>query len=398
MASYSIYSRPRKKNKPIFYVQFKKPDGAYTTAKSTGQTTRRAAVEWVENYLEKHGKPLPGRDVTFAAYAENFFDWNGAWATNKRVQGERLSISYAKGRADMLVKHVLPALGAEKLQSLDKIKIRNFRNELWSRGYSGSHINKALGIIRAVLTAAEDEGYIAAVPKIERAAERPKPKGILSIDEVRELFAVEWVSDAAHCHPSKPRDMGRTANMLAAMTGLRLGELQALQIQDLRLDSMPPYIIVRRSWDRKASILNETTKTGRERNVILPRTITDELRDLILENPFPGGDSFLFYSSMKSKPAEKTIFIKSLFEALRKIGINTAERKARNITFHSWRHWFNSLLLNARVPVHKVQAMTGHVTDQMTQRYYHAGLEDFSEVADVQESIFIPAESDKTIM
>ena len=34
MAGFSIYSRKRKNGKPVYYAQFKKHDGSYTTVKN----------------------------------------------------------------------------------------------------------------------------------------------------------------------------------------------------------------------------------------------------------------------------------------------------------------------------------------------------------------------------
>src|SRR5258706_550182 len=68
----------------------------------------------------------------------------------------------------------------------------------------------------------------------------PKVRGILTPDELRLLFgpgAFEkaWNRDPKHY----------ALNILAASTGLRLGECQALQIQYLH----PEYIEVRHSWN-----------------------------------------------------------------------------------------------------------------------------------------------------
>ncbi len=50
MAGFSIYPRKNSKGKPVFYVQFKKQDGSYTTAKSSGCTTKKAAKKWAEEH------------------------------------------------------------------------------------------------------------------------------------------------------------------------------------------------------------------------------------------------------------------------------------------------------------------------------------------------------------
>ena len=91
-AGFSIYKRQHKNGKPIFYAQFKLQDGTYSSAKSTGSTTRRDAVKWREDQLLKNGVPVPGQDITFDEFSKDFFDWNGTWAVNKRVRGLRISL------------------------------------------------------------------------------------------------------------------------------------------------------------------------------------------------------------------------------------------------------------------------------------------------------------------
>ena len=68
------------------------------------------------------------------------------------------------------------------------------------------------------------------------------------------------------------------------------------------------------------------------------------------------------------------------------IGITEKIRQTRNITFHSHRHFLNSLLINANIPVQKIQSITGHLTAEMTQHYYH--LDDMQDVQKVQERVF----------
>jgi len=80
------------------------------------------------------------------------------------------------------------------------------------------------------------------------------------------------------------------------------------------------------------------------------------------------------------------VFVRALFTALEIIGIDKAERKRRNITFHSWRHFLNSLLINSKIPIQKIQSITGHMTAQMTSHYYH--IDDMMDVRNVQNSLF----------
>lgn len=391
MAGFSLYPRNKKSGKPVYYAQFKKPDGTYTTGKSTGCTSRRAAELWAEKELLKNGIPCPGRNITFGEFSQDFFSWSGRWATNLKVEGRRISERHCRDRCDIMRLHVLPVFRQYKLSDIDKIIIKNFRNDLFNAGYSGSVINKCLYAIKAILEAAEDQGLIRAVPKITRAADNCKIKGILTIEEVNRLFSIPWMSKPNFCHPEKPQFIGYVGNLLAASTGLRLGELQALKIKDLYLDS--GYISLKRSWDNRLNKLNDTTKTGRERNIFIPVRVISSIRDLLNEHPFPNNpEAFLFWGEKKAetKPAEKKVFIRALYTALEVIGISETERKRRNITFHSWRHFLNSLLLNAKIPVQKIQSITGHITTEMTAHYYH--VDDMKDVRAIQETIFAQPE------
>ncbi|MGD0728322.1 MAG: tyrosine-type recombinase/integrase [Spirochaetia bacterium] len=70
------------------------------------------------------------------------------------------------------------------------------------------------------------------------------------------------------------------------------------------------------------------------------------------------------------------------------MGITAEEREERRITFHSHRHFLDTLLRTARVPDPLVQRVTGHRTQEMTKHYSHFALEDFGEVVKVQEKVF----------
>ena len=49
---FTLYSRPRKRGKPIYYVRYKKPDGGWTTAESTGFRSEGAAESYALEQLK----------------------------------------------------------------------------------------------------------------------------------------------------------------------------------------------------------------------------------------------------------------------------------------------------------------------------------------------------------
>jgi integrase len=125
-------------------------------------------------------------------------------------------------------------------------------------------------------------------------------------------------------------------------------------------------------------------KTHKPRNVPILEALEKDLRRLIKAN----GEGFVFVSKPQSrKPIGRDTVIKSFFNALETIGIDGEERKRRNLTFHSWRHFFNTYLLTANVTDAKVMAITGHVTEKMKKHYTHFDTTKFTEVTEAQKRL-----------
>lgn len=365
---YSLYPRRRKKAKPVYYVRFRKPDGTWSSGKCTGMCRKGEAEAWAINYLQC-GRVVTRENVTIEEFAKEFFVWGSDWAVDRQVSGKRISERQCNEKMRILNRFIIPAFGKLKLTHLNYALIKSFRNDLYSQGLSGSSINKILSCMKRILEAAEDKSLIRSMPKIERAVNRPKQKGVLTQEEVRRIFSIEWPDYRAY-----------VINLMAFCTGMRRGELLAVQLSQIQDNFIP----VARSWDEVAGKLNETTKTGKSRIAPISPKLKSEINRLKLMNPWGRPDSFLFYSSIEGKPMDGKVLHKSFIKALKDIGIDENQRKERNITFHSWRHLFNSMMINNRIPYQKVQSLTGHVTMEMTQHYYHP--DDMDDVLDVIEN------------
>ena len=134
----------------FFYVQFKLPDNTYSSAKSTGQTSRNAAERFAIEYLQQ-GKIVIRESITFKEFSHGFFNWSGSWAMDKRVRGLRISERHCRELDHSLHNLVFPSIGKLRFSAIDRPVIKNFRNNLFGRGYSGATINHALSIIKMIL-------------------------------------------------------------------------------------------------------------------------------------------------------------------------------------------------------------------------------------------------------
>lgn len=62
------------------------------------------------------------------------------------------------------------------------------------------------------------------------------------------------------------------------------------------------------------------------------------------------------------------------------IGIDQVERKNRVISFHSWRHYYNSYLIVKGVSLPIIQAIIGHSGDgKMTKHYTKLNIDDLKQ-------------------
>jgi integrase len=104
--------------------------------------------------------------------------------------------------------------------------------------------------------------------------------------------------------------------------------------------------------------------------------------------PFIGTGGFVFSFTRGKTPATGRRVTECLYLALKNIGIPEEERRTRNLTFHSWMHFFNSVMRARAIPAPIIQRVTGYVTTSMLENYTHFNIQDFRQITDVQEEVF----------
>jgi integrase len=376
---FSLYLRPRRKGRPVYYARFHEDDGSWTSGLSTGQTVRAIAEGWatqeVKHRKESDEKELQEKKsgITFREFAgSDFFNFQGRWALDRRASGKRLSPRQCKEKRQTFDKHVLPVLGVMELRKINRAVLKDFRNGMFSAGHSGTTINRALDCTRAVLEAAEDEDRVPAVPRLERAASRSIERGIPTREEVRRIFGARWEDPRAYY-----------ASALASVTGCRMSEVLALRRSDIDAERL--LVTVTRSYDSAERVMGSTTKTGKVRLVTIPQSVCNGLQELASMNPHDERDPIVFWSDMTpNTPCDYKLITRGLYRVFAQIGIDESARKQRHLSFHSWRHWLNSQLIEAHVPPEKIRMVTGHSSSEMTLLYYHTQLDAMADVREVQ--------------
>lgn len=161
---------------------------------------------------------------------------------------------------------------------------------------------------------------------------------------------------------------------------MRLGEIIAIENQHVH----DGYIAVEQAWAQRYGFTEP--KWGSRRVVPIPSRTAACLRELISFTFHPEPDSLVFFGIERRKPIDHRTVSQALYRALANVGITDDVRRERNVTFHSWRHWFNTQM-RTRVPDVKPRRVTGHKTVQMTELYTHFNEHDFADVAVAQEDL-----------
>jgi hypothetical protein len=117
-----------------------------------------------------------------------------------------------------------------------------------------------------------------------------------------------------------------------------------------------------------------------------------ELEPLVKAN----GEGYVFSEDQGAAPISAERIYRAFEKALEKIGIDHGERMKRNLTFHAWRHFFNTALRMENVTDAKVQSVTGHLTQKETDHYTHFDTRQFTEIRDVQKKLLTADKGRKT--
>lgn len=364
---YSLWKRRLESGQIIYYIRFRLDDGSFGTAKSSGQRTKSAAEAWAINYLSS-GQVVLKENINFSEFAKDFFAYDSPFVKSQLRRGRSFGRRHAENQNAIVNNYLIPEYGDLKLSKIDDEMIEAFAEELVVLGKAPSTINKILLALRVILQQAYKQKYIQKLPIIELLPNNYQDRGILTVEEVKAFFAQPW-SDNRYF----------AIKLLAATTGMRMGEIRALQ----RKCVFDGYVEVSSSWERGYGL--KGTKTGRSRNIPLPQRTQEALRTVMEFSPYKEPDDFIFFGRKREAPLDQRIIQRNFYAALKGIGITEDIRQERRISFHSWRHFFNSLLINARVPLLKVQTLTGHSTQRMSENYFH--VDDYEDVITITGEI-----------
>ena len=265
--------------------------------------------------------------------------------------------------------HVLPSLGAVPLTELTPRMItlmyvdllENGRRNGRSPGLSSKTVANVHIVVHKLLADAVDDDLLPVNPADR--AKRPWP-GQMSGPELRFWEPAELARFLGHVRGTRLEALWR----LAAMTGMRRGELLGLWWTDIDFDRAR--LAVRRNLVSVAYKLVETSPKNHQARVVdldagTIGVLEDHRRRQRLERAsvFRDGERDRVFTRVDGAPLHPDFVSQSFERAIRAADM-------RRIRLHDLRHTHASLALRAGIPTKIVSERLGHATPEFTMRMY----------------------------
>jgi integrase len=375
---FTLYYRKKQDGAKVWYWRTYDEYGDRTPGCSTGLTSKTLATRYCME-LYRQGRLVPSADPLFRDYAVPWWIWQTcAYVRGRRERSPEgrptISERHVVDMRRILEAYLLPAFGTKRLSAITPKTAERWMFELRDRGLSAKRVNNIMGCLRVMLNEAVRLGQLHLNPmdRVRPLAGGVAERKLLSLEEVRKLFAAEAIEKVWGGHL-----LYRALNLTAAATGCRLGELLALQDADVHDEG---YFHIVHSWHARYGLL--PTKTRQERDVPVPARALEAIE------LFRGSGGFVFSMNRGKRPIGNSNATRALHAALETIGIPAQEQVRRHLSFHAWRHWFNSAVRARGVPLAVLQRAIGHTSASMSERYTTFSLEHFAPVVKAQAELF----------
>ncbi|MGW2375630.1 tyrosine-type recombinase/integrase [Kitasatospora sp. NPDC001683] len=353
-----------------YRARYVAPDGT-EKSKSFPDRQKRQAEEWLARieadmsrgqYLD----PTTAK-TTFQEFAEH---WLRSQTSDPNTQASMQS---------QLRRHAFPRIGARPVVSFQPSHIREFVAELETSGMSGSYARVIFSNVRAVLSAAVDDGILLRNPC---AAQTVRPPVVGS------RRVVPWEPERVFAVREAMTERYRATVDVGAGCGLRQGEILGLAVDALDFDATTMHVTQQLKLSRSKPVF-APPKGGTLRSVPLPAPVADALKAHMKR--FPPVEITLPWMKVGGPPVTKRLIFTSLSEsivwrgmlnedhwkpALAAAGVIPTPGKgesyasAREHGMHALRHFFASVLLDAGESIKAVSEYLGHADPGLTLRVY----------------------------
>lgn len=324
--------------------------------------------------VERDGYQKPQR-LTFQAFSDR-------WLT-EYLPGRNLKQTTIDGYRQTLNRHLLPNLGHHTLERLEREPqlLDHYLTRKTQQGLAPKTITNQLLLLQVMLKTAVRWRLIRNNPvrDIDRPRlHQPQPQ-ILDTTEIQRLDTA-YKQLQAEAATAEEREWWRIAHTLTFTclgTGLRRGELLALQWQDIHL--LDRHLHVQRALV-KGRLTTPKSRAGRRTVQLGPHT-AKLLATHYQHSRYTTDTDYVFHHPHKGTPLDPARLSRTyLRPALHAAGINKPIRP-----FHDLRHTALTHDAAAGNPLTYIQMKAGHSQIAITERYIHAAQTQFAGAAERAE-------------
>ncbi len=301
--------------------------------------------------------PLSNVSLTFGAAFDEWFESNSIRTKESTQANYRLKAQ----------KHILPVFADENITAITQKFIYQFIKDKQASGLSNRYITDILVLMKSVFKYASRtyrifnpmDGLV--MPKKEKTEVL-----LLTPEQEKELMRILMANPT----------LTNAGIILARMTGLRIGELCALQWKDIDLEkriltvSKTIQRIQVKGGNKKTKlVITEPKSETSKRTIPIPECIIDLLRQF-------QGEAEQYLLSGTEKPVEPRT-IQYRFAAILKNG------NLPSVHFHALRHMFATSCVKLGFDIKTLSEILGHSGVEITlNRYVHSSFEQKTEYMD----------------
>ncbi|MCO6546205.1 MAG: site-specific integrase [Gilliamella sp.] len=309
-----------------------------------GFRTKAQAKKWEnEQTLAKNKNNITNENPVFADF---FWDW----ATTYRIPGKTDATKRRyTSQASILKKY----FGRTRIKDINRNSYQKFIND-YGKDHAKITVKKMHGVIKACISDAYDEGIVPQnfTNRINIVWNEKHTRKIeyLSIAEIKNLINV--TKKSLNHEYTTPYII-----LTAIYTGMRLGEIMALQWSDI--DQNKQTININKSYDYISQKVKAPKNATSKRVIYVSKSLIDILNELKQNN-----HKFIFAETNNKLPSNNAVN-HALRNRLKKANISK-----KGFHFHSLRHCHVAYLVAHHVDWYEISKRLGHSNIGITMDTY----------------------------
>ena len=273
----------------------------------------------------------------------------------KRVELPLKAHSTAEGYKNYLTLHIVPKWGKHSLSAIKSVEVETWLRNLKKvngKPASPGTKTKIRNLMSALFAHAVRYEWAARNPitAVRTSAKRLRTPDILTAEELQALLL-------------KLSQRERVMVLIAAITGLRRGELIALRWQDVDFELFQANV-THAVWH---NVEGDCKTEASRKPVPLPQLVIEELKHWRSVTLYRADTDYLFPSVAKngSQPLQPDMILRRhIRPALKQLGVT------KRIGFHSFRHGLAVMLRQQGVDLKTAQELLRHANSRITLEVY----------------------------